>query len=301
MSYLSKPLPLIPTTPWPTPELPMLTYGYPATPQARLLPESQGGATKALQRSDTLREAHTTLALAIWLYDFDSSQAIREFQRAIELNPNYAIARTSATTLSPHWAGSTTRSSRESEPSSWILSLSSSTRIWAAITFMRAVTMKLSLNCTVKTLEMDPGVYIAHLSSWSGPGHERRSRRSGCGVPKGASIERRCSRARLWVIRWRPKKCLDQLKKLSKERYVSAYSFFALVSLGLGDKEEALRWLEQSYQDRAGSDIGFIRVDPLLDQLCGDPRFEALAEKIVRRGIWEGHESKMNLIAFFAD
>jgi hypothetical protein len=78
-------------------------------------------------------------------------------------------------------------------------------------------------------------------------------------------------------------KILDQLKELSNQRYVSAYSF-ALVYLGLGDKEEALRWLEKSYQDRAGSDIGYIRVDPLLDPLRGDPRFEALAEKILRRG-----------------
>ena len=30
-----------------------------------------------------------------------------------------------------------------------------------------------------------------------------------------------------------------------------------------------------------GNDIGWIRVDPLLDPLRGDPRFEALAEKIV--------------------
>src|SRR5438046_9864229 len=49
-------------------------------------------AKKALELDDTLAEAHTTLAIAIWFYDFDSSQAIREFQRAIELNPNYAIA-----------------------------------------------------------------------------------------------------------------------------------------------------------------------------------------------------------------
>ena len=75
-------------------------------------------------------------------------------------------------------------------------------------------------------------------------------------------------------------KILDQLTKLSQERYVSAYSF-ALIYLGLGDKEQALRWLEQSYQDRAGSDIGYIKVDSLLDPLRGDPRFEALAEKIV--------------------
>ena len=82
-------------------------------------------------------------------------------------------------------------------------------------------------------------------------------------------------------------KILDQLKKLSQERYVSAYSF-ALVYVGLGNKEEALRWLEQSYQDRAGSDIGYIRVDPLLDPLRGDPRFEALAEKIVPGAEFKG-------------
>jgi hypothetical protein len=75
-------------------------------------------------------------------------------------------------------------------------------------------------------------------------------------------------------------KIVDQLKKLSKERYVSAYSL-ALVYLGLGDKEEALRWVEQSYQDCAGSDVGWVRVDPLLDPVRGDPRFEALAEKII--------------------
>ena len=80
--------------------------------------------------------------------------------------------------------------------------------------------------------------------------------------------------------RMEAEKMLDQLKELSKQRYVAAYSF-ALVYLGLGDKNEALHWLEQSYQDRAGSDIGYIRVDPLLDPLRGEPRFEALAEKII--------------------
>ena len=75
-------------------------------------------------------------------------------------------------------------------------------------------------------------------------------------------------------------KILEQLKEVSRQRYVSMFSF-AIVYLALGDKEEALRWLEQSYQDRAGADIGWIRVDPLIDPLRGDPRFEALAEKIV--------------------
>src|SRR5437588_227190 len=82
-------------------------------------------------------------------------------------------------------------------------------------------------------------------------------------------------------------KILEQLKELSAQRYVSAYSF-VVVYLGLGDKEEALRWLEQSYQDRAGNDVGWIRVDSLLDPLRGDPRFEALAEKIVPASQFKG-------------
>jgi len=73
-------------------------------------------------------------------------------------------------------------------------------------------------------------------------------------------------------------KMLDQLKELPKQRYVSAYSF-ALVYLGLGDKEEALRWLEQSYQDR-GPEIVHIKVEPFLDPLRGDPRFEELVAKV---------------------
>ena len=53
-------------------------------------PKAMAAAKKALELDDTLAEAHTTLALALWYYDFDFSQANREFQRAIELNPNYA-------------------------------------------------------------------------------------------------------------------------------------------------------------------------------------------------------------------
>ena len=56
-------------------------------------------------------------------------------------------------------------------------------------------------------------------------------------------------------------------------------NFFAAV--GLGDKAEALRGLEEAYGDRDGDALGLIRVDPLLASLHGDPRFEALADKIV--------------------
>ena len=55
----------------------------------------------------------------------------------------------------------------------------------------------------------------------------------------------------------------------------------ALVYLGLGDKQSAIEALERAYRNGEGNDIYLIRVDPLLDDLRGQPRFEALAEKIL--------------------
>jgi hypothetical protein len=51
--------------------------------------------------------------------------------------------------------------------------------------------------------------------------------------------------------------------------------------VGLGERNEALDWLEQGYRERDDNYIGYIRIDPLLSTLHGDPRFEALAEKII--------------------
>jgi hypothetical protein len=53
------------------------------------------------------------------------------------------------------------------------------------------------------------------------------------------------------------------------------------VYLGLGDKNRAMDELERAYRENDGGNVYNIRVDPLLDDLRGDPRFEALAEKII--------------------
>ena len=53
------------------------------------------------------------------------------------------------------------------------------------------------------------------------------------------------------------------------------------MTLGLGDKTEAVDWLEEGYRDRDGDALSAIRVAPLLASLHGHPGFEELAEKIV--------------------
>jgi hypothetical protein len=77
------------------------------------------------------------------------------------------------------------------------------------------------------------------------------------------------------------RKILDQLTALSARRYVGAYPL-AIVHLALGEKEEALRLLEQSFVER---DIllqglfGSIKIDKRLDPLRNDPRFQKLVER----------------------
>src|SRR5438067_11586566 len=261
--------------------------GYTAGAPGDCYPKAKAAAKKAWELDETLAEAHTTLALAIWYYDFDFTQANREFQRAIELNPNYATGHQQYgnNTLSAlgRFDDAIVEGKRavELDPLSLVINTDLGMNYYYARHHDEAITQ------LRKTLEMDPGFYIAHLVL----GQVLDAK----GARDAAIVE--CQKARalnddpsvLGVLgrayglsgnKMEAEKILDQLKKLSKERYVSDYSF-ALVYLGLGNKGEALRWLEQSYQDRAGSDIGYIRVDRLLDPLRGDPRFEALAEKIV--------------------
>jgi hypothetical protein len=73
---------------------------------------------------------------------------------------------------------------------------------------------------------------------------------------------------------------LTELDKISQQREVVGY-LRALLYLSLNNKEEALRWLEQGYEERDGSNICWINVDPLLDPLHGDPRFEALVKRVI--------------------
>jgi serine/threonine-protein kinase len=261
--------------------------GYTAGSPQDCYPKAKAAAKKALELDDTLAEARTSLAIALWLYDFDFSQAIREFQHAIELNPNYATAHQQYGNIGLVALGrfddaiAEGKRAVELDPLSLVINADVGANYYYARRYDEAIAQ------LRKTLEMDPGYYFAYLTL--GQSLEMK------GARDPAIAEYQKARALnddpsvLGLLghayaasgkKTEALKILDQLKELSKERYVAAFGF-ALVYLELGEKEEALHWLEKSYQDRAGGDIGDIRVDPFLDPLRGDPRFEALAEKIV--------------------
>jgi serine/threonine-protein kinase len=73
-------------------------------------------------------------------------------------------------------------------------------------------------------------------------------------------------------------KALDQLRTLSKQKYVSP-AFFAIVYTGLGQKEQALQWLEKAYEERSRY-IPLLKTGSIWEPLSADPRFIDLTRRV---------------------
>jgi tetratricopeptide (TPR) repeat protein len=71
---------------------------------------------------------------------------------------------------------------------------------------------------------------------------------------------------------------LEELKEISKRRYVAAY-WLALVYAALKDKDEAFHWLNEAYRERSAR-LAFAKIDPRLDYLRSYPRFTDLLRRM---------------------
>lgn len=137
-----------------------------------------------------------------------------------------------------------------------------------------------------KTLDMDPNFALAHL--WLGQVYEQRRTyetaivefQKGIRVFGGSSY----ALARLghaYAVAGRRREAqmvLNQLDDLAKQKYVSPYDT-AVIYAGLGEKDRAFAWLERAYEDRSNS-LDFLKVEPSLDPLRSDPRFQDLLRRM---------------------
>ncbi|MGA7273439.1 MAG: hypothetical protein WBX14_01205 [Candidatus Udaeobacter sp.] len=73
---------------------------------------------------------------------------------------------------------------------------------------------------------------------------------------------------------------MRKLRETAQHQFVRGYHF-ALIYIGLGDKTTAIQYLVRCSEERENIDLNWIKVDPLLDPLRGDPRFEALVQKVI--------------------
>ncbi len=264
----------------------LLLGNYGAAAPRDSIPQAKAAVQKALELDATLGAAYATSAKISSEQDFDFQQAFADYERSIQLSPNYANAH--------HWfAGALTAHARfdraiaeekravELDP----LSLINNTDLGWGHLYARHYDEAIAQ--FRKTIEMDSHFYLAHY--YLGEGLQLKGQLAGAIAEYRTAAELNDDPlvlARLGQAyartgqRDEAQKILARLTEEAKSRYVQRYSF-AVVLIGLGDKEGAIDALEGGYRNREGNDIYTIRVDPLLDDLRGHPRFEALAEKIL--------------------
>jgi TolB-like protein/Tfp pilus assembly protein PilF len=250
-------------------------------------PKAESAAKKALALDDNSADAHAALAAVMGLYHFDLAGSIAEYERALQLNPNDATTH--------HWlanealaaTGQTEREISEMKRALELDPLSLIINTNVGVAYFHARRFDEAIAQLRKTVEMDPGFYFVHYNL--GQALELKG-----SIPEAIAEYQKAIAlnddpyplgllGHLYGTLGRKdeaQQILEQLRVARKQRYVQAYCL-AAVYLGLGDHNEALNWLDESYRERDGFSLQSIRIDPVLVPLHGDPRFEALAEKIV--------------------
>jgi len=74
------------------------------------------------------------------------------------------------------------------------------------------------------------------------------------------------------------RKMLRELEERGKQSYADAFHV-ALIHIGLREKGKAVQWLEKAYADR-NPWMTLLKVDPWLDPLRSDPRFQDLLRRM---------------------
>jgi serine/threonine-protein kinase len=248
--------------------------------------KAKAAARKALQLDDTLPEAHNSLGLVLAYYEFDFAESRKEFERAIELNPNYADAHHQFGNVNLIKVGEFDRAIAEGlravelDPLSIIINADLGQNYFMARRYDEAIEQNR------KTLALDPRFYIAHWNLAEALQMKGQLREAIAEYEK--TVELTDDPRALAMLAQahakigdtdRARGLLSQLEQLSAKGYVGAFRL-ALVHLGLGEEDKALAEIERACREPVDPDVINLKIEPLLDPLRGQPRFERLVAKI---------------------
>jgi tetratricopeptide (TPR) repeat protein len=248
--------------------------------------QAKEAAQKGLQLDDSLAETHASMGHILHNYDWNFEGAEQEFKRAIELNPNYATAH--------HWyshllmqVGRTEESLAEAKRAQELDPLEPSVNNGLARQYYLSRQYDKAIAQCQIVLQIDPNYLPAAMQL--ALAYEQKGRvteavtllekaRSSAGTLPVA----RALLAHAYATAGRKADAQRELNVLtgmvSHNQYVPP-SYLAIVSLALGDKDKAFDYLQQSYRDRSEHML-YLGVEPLVDPLRSDPRFDVLLKQV---------------------
>jgi tetratricopeptide (TPR) repeat protein len=256
---------------------------YGLRPGTETYPKARAAALRAVQLDEGLAEAHTSLAQVLFDYDRDHEGALKEYERSIELNPNYAYAH-HWYAINLVWMGRSEEAIREIEQARKLDPLS--VRINANVSLVLRLDRQYDRAIVEarKALELEPNDKVALLwlgwaYFWKGMYREALAAFQKMGPiddPRNAPFI--ASAYAALGNREQALKIVSRVEKQSKGRYVHPYPL-VVAYLILGEKEKALAWLEKGYAVYDGS-MNFIKADTVVDPLRSDPRFQDLLRRM---------------------
>jgi eukaryotic-like serine/threonine-protein kinase len=262
----------------------MPSYSYLSAKEA--FPQAKAAAQKALEIDPSLADAHGALATTFAAYDWNWVEAEREFKRAIELNPNVADIhyRYGLIYLIP--VGRTGEAIREIKRALELEPLSIAMNANLAGAYMYARQNDLALEQARKTFDLEPSHITARV--WLANVYESLGMYNEAIALSEESLKDHMSDQYFLLYsgyayaktgrREKAEDAIRKLRDLEKTEPVDSYDF-AVLYVGLGDKDKAIAELEKSFNER-GYYVPLLRVDPLMDPLRDDPRFADLIKRI---------------------
>jgi TolB-like protein/DNA-binding winged helix-turn-helix (wHTH) protein/cytochrome c-type biogenesis protein CcmH/NrfG len=245
-------------------------------PPKQILPEAKAAATKALELDPSLGEAHFSLAQIIELYDWNWSEAAKEYRIALTLSPNYADAHLEYGRFLQAM-GRNDETIKQMKYATELDPFDVQTRVIISYVTYSSRQYDLAIQ-QFETLGDDLGLGWAYREKKMYP--EATAALQRC-LSKSRDTNTLASLADVYGLAGRKGealKLISELKERAGRHYVSSF-LFAEAYGGLGEKDQALAWLERAYEDRDQWMV-YIASYPGLDPLRSEPRFQALLRRM---------------------
>ena len=258
---------------------------YEIVPSTEAMPQARDAAIRAIQLEPNLAEAHTSLADVHLHFDWRWDAAGREYRRAIECNPGYALgyhwyANLLAATGQHDAAYAAVMRALEIEP------VSLSFQVWAGVTSYLARRYEDAVYHYQQALELDPDFAVAHMYMAQALEQVGRypealdSFDTAIRLTGGSSnvIAMKAHTHALAGNALAARDLLNQLQSPAAGKCLPSYDI-AATHAALGDCASAVQWLEQACRERHMK-LFLVSQDPRFDPLRGHSKFNAVVQQL---------------------
>jgi serine/threonine-protein kinase len=254
-------------------------------PPRDVMPKAQAAARRALEIDPALADAHISLGYASFTYDWDWGAAVSHFERAQALSPQVVESHT-------YYPFYLTVSGRHEEAIRAAERAFATDPISASLSHTLAVQLSLAgrfdegIKECRRTIELDPNFALAHQVMAFDYAAQGKYREALPIAEKAAALDGATPmslallghlKARLGDVQ-EALQIVERLAESSNRRYTPGLAF-AVVYVGLDDRDQAFAWLDRAREERFNR-LAYLRADPVWISLRDDPRFDALLRRI---------------------